>query len=46
MNIMIYGTIFIVKPLFTSGYYFSRPQNRELSGEINVKMCIIEEKKA
>ena len=33
---------FFVKPLFAQGYYFIEPQNRELSGEINVKICIIE----
>ena len=37
--------VFYVKHLFNQGYYFIEPQNRELSGEINVKMCIIEKSK-
>ena len=37
--------IFYVKPIFTVGFYSSAPQNRELSGEINVKKCIIEKSK-
>ena len=42
MNNKCYDVCFFVKPLVTSGYYFIEPQNGELSGEINVKMCIIE----
>ena len=30
-----------VKPLFTYGYHFSDPKNRDLSVEIDVQMCII-----
>ena len=37
--------IFYYKPLFTNGYYSIEPQNRDLSGEINVKMCVIEKSK-
>ena len=46
INIMMYVTIdFHVKTLFTPGYCSIAPQNCELSGEINVKMCIIEKSK-
>ena len=34
-----------VKPLFTHGYYFIDPQNCDIAGKINVKICIIEKKK-
>ena len=45
IDIMMYDTIFYVYPIYTLGYYFSEPQNRELSGDINLKMCIIEKNK-
>ena len=37
--------IFYVYPLFTEGYYFSEPQNCELSGKIYVKMCLLKKAK-
>ena len=45
-NIMMYDTIFFLckTPIYLRILFFL-PQNSELSGEINVKMCIIEKSK-
>ena len=38
----MYVTIFLLCNPYLLKYIFSEPQNCEISGEINVEMCIIE----